>query len=372
MEYTFGINGTALHWVKSFVSDRTQQVCYNQRLSSVGHLTCGVPQGSVLGPLIFLLYTADLFDLVAACGLAAHSYADDTQIYLSVPATDASSAVHRFIHCVEQIEEWMGSNRLKLNTEKTQAVWIGTRQQLEKVDIAEIRFGTTVVQFSDIVSDLGVTVDSKLTLAYHVAAVCRSCFFQLRQLRAIKKSLTIDATRTLVGAFVTSRLDYCNSLLAGVAGSVLKRLQSVQNTAARLITRTRKYDHVTPVLRDLHWLPIRQRIDFKIATLMFKCLHGQAPPYLADDIIPLASIPGRRSLRSTSTRMLFVPAVRTAYGSRSFSVYGPTVWNRLPVELRMADCSAAVFRQKLKTHFLTAEYATFSLLRYRRTKGRVG
>jgi hypothetical protein len=307
--------------------------------------------GTALGPLMFLLYTADLFDLIAACGLTAHSYADDTQVYLSVPAVDVSSAVQRFVLCVEHIEEWMGSNRLKLNTEKTQAIWVGTRQQLNKVDIMELQLGSSTVRFSDTVSDLGVMVDSQLTMADHVAAVCRSCFFQLRQLRTIRSSLTIDATKTLVNAFVSSRLDYCNSLLAGVTGGLLKKLQYVQNAAARLISRTRKFDHISPVLRDLHWLPIRHRVDFKIATLVFKCLHGLAPPYLADDIIPLASIPGRRLLRSSSTQTLSVPPARTVYGSRCFSVYGPTVWNSLPAELRTADCSMALFRQRLKTHF---------------------
>ena len=147
----FGVCDTALKWIKSFLTDRTQQVWYSQRLSSISHLTCGVPQGSVLSPLLFLLYTAELFDLIAACGLTAHSYADDTQVYYSVPAVNASVAVQRFTFCLERIEYWMGSNRLKLNTEKTQAIWIGTRQQLQKVKVGskELYLGSSVVQFSE-------------------------------------------------------------------------------------------------------------------------------------------------------------------------------------------------------------------------------
>jgi len=348
----FGISGTALNWIESFLRGRTQQVSYNQQLSSTGHLICGVPQGSVLGPLLFLLYTAELFELIAARGLTAHSYADDTQVYLSVPATDAVTAVQRFTVCVECIEAWMGSNRLKLNAEKTQVIWIGSRQQLEKVDITELQFGSAAIRFSTSVSNLGVTVDSQLTMADHVAALCRSCFFQLRQLRTIRSSLTTDAAKTLVHAFVSSRLDYCNSLLAGITGGLLKKMQAVQNAAARVITRTRKFDHITPILRDLHWLPIRHRINFKIAVLVFKCLHGCAPPYLADDIIPLVSIPGRRRLRSSVTQTLFVPPVRTVhYGSRCFAANGPAVWNNLPAELRTTECSLETFRKRLKAHF---------------------
>ena len=115
-------------------------------------------------------------------------------------------------------------------------------------------------------------------------------FFQLRQLWAVRRSLTIEAAHTLVHAFVNSRLDYCNSLLFNIGKGLLERLQGIQNAAARLVTGSRKYDHITPVLRSLHWLPIHQRIDFKIATLVYKCLHGLTPPYLADDCVLVSSL----------------------------------------------------------------------------------
>jgi len=135
------------------------------------------------------------------------------------------------------------------------------------------------VQFTNNVNDLGVLLDSQLTMADHISAFSRSCFFQLRQLRSIKQSLTLEATKTLVHAFVSSRLDYCNSVLAGVSGQLLHRLQVIQNAAARLVTGVRKYERMTPVLRSLHWLPVRQCITFKTAVIVFKCLHGQAPLY---------------------------------------------------------------------------------------------
>ena len=129
-----------------------------------------------------------------------------------------------------------------------------------------------------------------------MTATCRSCFSQLRQLRAIRSSWTTDAAKTLAQAFVGGRLVFCNSLLYGVSDDLLPRLQSVQNAAARFITGARKYDHISPVLRDLHWLPLRQMIIFKIATLMHQYLNGLVPPYLATDCIAISSIPGRRQL----------------------------------------------------------------------------
>ena len=184
----------------------------------------------------------------------------------------------------------------------------------------------------------------------HVAAMCRSCFFQLRQLRTIRSSLTTDAAKTLAQAFVGGRLDYCNSLLYGVSGELLRRLQSVQNAAARFITGTRKYDHITPVLRSLHWLPVRQRIIFKIATLMYRCLNGLAPSYLAADCIVVSAISGRRQLRSATSGKLYIPGTRTVtFGPRSFKVCGPTIWNDLPARMKDPSLSFDSFRKLLKT-----------------------
>jgi hypothetical protein len=349
LEKTFGITGAALQWIKSFLIDRTQQVLYNGTLSKIGHLICGVPQGSVLGPLLFLLYTAELFKVIADSGLTAHSYADDTQVYISTPATDAVSATQKFASCVGNINDWMGSNRLKMNADKTQLIWIGTRQQLAKFDIASLRLLQATVPFSAAVLDLGVHIDCQLTMSSHVAALRRSCFFQLRQLRAVRQSLTIDAVKTLVQAFISSRIDYCNSLLCGITKELLLKLQAIQNSAARLITGTRKYDHITPVLRSLHWLPVDKRITFKMALLVYKSLHGLTPPYLAQDITPVSSVPGRQHLRSATNHRLTTPKTRTELGKRAFSVSGPTIWNSLPVHLRAPELSAGGFRNYLKT-----------------------
>jgi len=173
--------------------------------------------------------------------------------------------------------------------------------------------------------DLGVVVDSQLTMSANVSSTCRSAYYQLRQLRPVIRSLSVNAAKTAVQAFVSTRLDYCNSLMNGIADGRMQRLQAVQNAAARLITGARRCDHISPALRQLHWLPVRQRVQFKLAVLVLKALHGLAPQCLTDDC-QLVSTAGRRQLRSSD------------------------LWNALPISLRQSDLSLGQFRRALKTH----------------------
>jgi len=177
--------------------------------------------------------------------------------------TSNGYAYERLVRCIVCIRDWMARNRLKLNEDKTQVIWLGTRQQLSKVTVQSLTLSNATVQFSDVVNDLGVRLDNQLTMANHIAALSRSCFFQLQQPRSIKQSLTTKATKTLVHAFVGSLLDYCNGVLVGVSGQLLHELQVIQNAAARIITGTKKYERMKPILQELHWLPVRQQITYK-------------------------------------------------------------------------------------------------------------
>ena len=207
------------------------------------------------------------------------------------------------------------------------------------------------------VRDLGVMIDDELTMAAHVGHVVSGCFYQLRQLRSVRRCLPFEARRALVTAFVASRLDYCNAVLYGVAACNINRLQVAMNTAARLVTGSGKYEHITPVLRDvLHWLPVPQRINFKIAVLAFSCIRGTGPAYFSDVCIPLADIPGRAGLRAADRGDLFVPSSRTKIGSRSFRIAAPTVWNALPQQLHDQSLSRQQFKNGLKTHLFQAAY----------------
>jgi len=165
-------------------------------------------------------------------------------------------------------------------------------------------------------------------MSAHVTAICRAACFQLPQIRLVARALSVDASRILVQAFISCRLDYCNSLLCGVTDNLLQRLQSMQNAAARLVTVIRRRDHITPVHRQLHWLPVRQRVNFKLAVFVYQALRNPTARYLVEDC-QLVSNTGRRRLRSADVHSCSVSITRTRLGDRSFSVAGSSCFSQM-------------------------------------------
>jgi len=262
LQSSFGLRGITLTWIRSFLTDRSQRVFFNGSLSIEIMLLFGIPQGSVLGRLLFLLYAAQMFDIIASFRLTGHTYANDSQLYISVPASELETAATQLAACVDGLEQRMGSNRLKL---KTQLFWLGTGQQLAKLTITQLQLINSVVEFDSTATNLDVVLDGQLSMSQQVTAVC---LYQLNHLKSVKSSLTIEALHSLIQAFVRCRLDYCNS-----AKVYLQKLQSVKNMAARMVSGVHRSEHITPVLEDLHWLPVSQRVVFKMALMVWKCVR---------------------------------------------------------------------------------------------------
>ena len=174
----------------------------------------------------------------------------------------------------------------------------------------------------------------------------KSCHFHIRDIRRIRHLLPLSAATALANSLVTSKLDYCNSLYSGISQTNLNKLQRIQNSLARVITNTSKYQHITPTLKNLHWLPIKQRIEYKLCLLTYKTLTHQQPTYLYNSLsFPSHSV----STRSSDSLVLSIPYVRSSLGKRAFSVIGPRLWNSLPPDTRNSN-SLPVFRSRLKTH----------------------
>ncbi len=345
-----GITGTVLKWFRSYLSDRSQQVIVKKAKSEPSKLQYGVPQGSVLGPILFTLYTIPLGRIIQSHGLSYHLYADDTQIYMSFKPAASHLNVEKIKleKCIEDIKQWMTLNKLKLNDNKTEFVIFGRTN----LPTGSIQIGEDNIPASHSARNLGVMLDSKMKMTNQVSSICKSVSYHLRNISKVRKYLTMEAAEALVHALVSSRLDYCNALLMGIPACQIKKLQLLQNKAARIVTKTAKYDHITPVLKSLHWLPVKFRIDYKVLLLVFKCLYGEAPEYLKELV---TCYQPTRNLRSGTLDMLSVPRCQSKLGDRAFSVAGPKLWNSLPGYLRRPMTSES-FKKKLKTVLFKRAY----------------
>ena len=220
-------------------------------------------------------------------------------------------------------------------------------------ELPPISINNTQIYSSKIVRNLGVNLDNHLSLRSQVNTVCRKASLALRGINKVRRFLSKSSTEILIHAFISSLLDNCNSLLIGINDKDIAKLQRIQNSAARLVSLRKKREHITPILKELHWLPVKSRIQFKIILLTYKSLHGQSPEYLSELIIPY--VPAR-SLRSASENLLVVKRGRTkAYGDRAFSCVAPLLWNSLPNSLR-SQSNINVFKTQLKTYLFNNAY----------------
>ena len=349
----FGIDGDALEWIRSYLTDRSQTVLVSGKYSEPATLKYGVPQGSVLGPSFFTDYNSPVAALIRSHGISVQCYADDTQLYVPFHPNEESAALERLHQCIANLRCWMNMNRLKLNDKKTEFIILGTSARLGCVNTKELRVGNASINAVRKVRNIGAYFDSELKMSDQVNNMCRSAWLNLYKIGKIRQYLTTDQAKTAVHAYVTSKLDANNALLAGTTVELKSKLQRVQNAAAKLITRNKKSDHVTPLLYDLHWLPIEDRIIFKILLLAFKSLNGAGPVYLKD-LLPLYKPP--LNLRSADLLSLKVPKTKlVTYGDRAFSVKAATEWNKLPTEITSSK-TVTSFKSLLKTHLFKNRY----------------
>ena len=280
LEKSFSITGNVLSWFESYFKNRSQCVKAKLLYSNEVNLPHGVPQGSVLGPILFTIYSQPVVSIISKHNLQYHQYADDTQLYKSLPSGQLHALVETTEKCISDLKVWMTKNKLQLNESKTEIVLFGKSSDLKKIVNPVLEISSTKIVTSQKAKNLGIIFDENLSMTDHVSLLCRSLYIEISRISLVRNYLSFDVTVALMVSLVLSKLDYGNALLSGVSLDQLGKLQRVQNHAAKLVFRKKKNDHVTPLLKSLHWLPVKERIDYKIASLVFKCLNGLAPQYL--------------------------------------------------------------------------------------------
>ena len=318
----FGISSTVNTWFSTYIKNRTTKVSIKGDFSRHHVFNYSIPQGSIVGPLAFK------------------------------SESDRQRVLSNLSSCVLAVNKWMAQNMLQLNQGKTEFIVFANSHVLSTLPNLELILGDFTIPASTSVKNLGVSLDCSLNMSHHISSVCKTVNFHIRNLWRIRRFITQSACHHAVRSLVLSRLDYANSLLVGARKNDLARLQRLQNKAARLVFACGRDQPSPGLIASLHWLPVKERISFKIFTHVYKILHTQSPSYLVELVHSQNSNTAdeyRQRLRSSADQTrLSVPRTRRKAGDSSFSIAAPRLWNELPAGLREA-ISLPVFKSLLKT-----------------------
>ena len=338
-----GASPSTVKWFKSYLTGRRQYVRIGSAYSNTLPITHGVPQGAILSPLLFCIYLNDLPTAPTFCNL--ESYVDDSKLFMSFPLVELDAAIEKLEQDLHSVAQWCCENHLLINPDKTKLLFLGTRQMLSRLpeDPRVVFLGKTLKP-TDSAKDLGVFLDPHLTYYHHISCVTSSCFTKLCQINRVKRSFDQETLELLITSLVFSKMLYYSSVWSNTTLQNINRLQSIQNFASKIVTNSRKFDHVTPLLRELNWLPVKEQLFYRDSVLTFKCQNDLAPQYLTSKFTKRSNI----HTRNTRTRnSLQIPLYRTAIGQHTFSYRGANIWNNLHNELRQS-ASLASFKRALK------------------------
>ena len=346
----YGITRQALKWFDSYLKGRSFKVVIDNKYSKPQSLDVSVPQGSCAGVSIFNLYCLTLHEIIPQ-NLTLSGFTDDHSIRKSFKArsaADETETIHSLEACMLNIKSWMDSMCLKMNPNKTEFIYFGNKPQLKKCNVESLKVSEDLILRSSSIRYLGVYMDEHLNFKQHITKTCQPAMFNYFKIRSIRPLLDVPTTARLCLSLCILHLDYCNSVLYGLPNTTTSKHQRIQNMCACLALRRGNRESITECLKELHWLPIKQRIEYKILMLTHKCVNKIGPNYLLD-LIHMQP-PRRDGLRSSQmTNLLLRPStVCKTFVNRSFSVGAPVLWNALPDSMRRMDF--LTFKKALKTH----------------------
>ena len=328
--HKLGVSDTACAWFKSYLSQRKQAVKIENTLSETLPLTVGVPQGSILGPVLFTLYVNDLLRVPKHC--RALGYVDDTKIFLALPSCQLSDAVTAVNQDLRDISRWCCANSLLINPDKTKLLLVGVPQLTRNITaVPPVMLLGKEVKPVTVAKDLGVYIDSHLNYNEHITKTVSTCMYMLSRVNRIKHLLDSKTLIFLINAFVFSKLYYCSTVWSNTTKENIRKLQLVQNFACRIVLGLKKYDHITEGLKSLNWISVKDKLLLNDLVMVHKCLHGQMPNYLSDKFIKRSKIHDRNTRKKDE---LNLPKCRLKIGQRSFAFRGAKSYNDLPDDIK--------------------------------------
>ena len=342
----YNFDDVAISWVKSFLSNRKQCIIHNKLTSSMQTIKPGVPQGSVLGPVLFLLFVNDLPLFVNETYL--EMYADDTTLHFA--SKDKNVLQTKLQNGAINFNSWCISNDMFINLLKTSLMMLGSRQNLMNFDVIEILLNNEFIQHVESQKLLGIIIDKTLGWDKQVDSVCLNITRRITLLKQLSKYVSKNCLKQYYNSYILPVFDYGCMIWSRGTSTNIERMLQLQKRAARIILHA---DILTPskdMFLELQWLPFSKRIQYHVCVMMFKTLNGIAPDYMSD-MFTQTSETHNRNLRSVSNGDLRVPFARTKYFQNSFAVHGAKQWNALPPDLRQKSTLGS-FKTAIKTYLL--------------------
>ena len=339
-----GISDTVLLWFTSYLQNRYFSIKINNEYSSKKMLSHGVPQGSVLGPILFSIYLLPLIYIFNQFpDINYHLYADDLQIYAELPLHALLSDNYSLLNCLNTLNTWFLQNNLMLNMSKTSLINFSRVISI----FPPVNLDGQIISPTNSVKNLGFVFDSKLNFIDQISSVCRSSFFNLHKIKTIINYVPDNICKLLIVSTVLSRIEYCNSLYHGLPLFSTNCLTRVIRSSVRLLYRIQLSNHActSDKLYSMKWLSAKQRSIYKIIMIVYKCLYLKSPKYLKDLLIYRTE---SRTSRSSFSKVLQYHKFRLArHGKICFRHSAAVLWNGLPRELRMVS-SLERFKSKVK------------------------
>lgn len=336
-----GLSSDACALLQSYLSDRFQMVTLDSHISNALPVSCGVPQGSILGPLLFSIYTSQLVNCISSCKF--HMYADDTQLYLSFKPEDVISSCNAINNDLESIFQTSQKYSLLLNPEKSQAIVFGNISD-DVIQNIKIHISGITIPHKSCVKNLGLYMDNKLRFNEHVTECVRKAYAKLKLLYHNRTALSHNLKKTLCNSLVLSSFNHCDTVYGPcLTVSDSERIQRVQNSCLRLIYGIRKYEHISHTLRHVGWLNMKNRRFCHLASLQHSIVLNKSPPYLYQKITFRTDV---HHLNLRYKNVLTIPAHKTSLFRRSFKYNIANIYNGLPSVLKSKPLSN--FKKSLK------------------------